>query len=114
MRKSNTLKWIITASMSVGLAAAVPAIAKDPPKGEQDKELRYAELPEAVKKTVNEQRGKHELKMIQFVERGERKFYRVTINEKGNDKVIRVDEGGKLIDEKEVKDRGPERQGKGK
>src|SRR5947209_1996640 len=106
MQRISKLKWILSAVMAIGLVGA-PAFAA--PKDEE-KSIRYAQLPEAVKKVVDEERGKDDVKNISLVNRDGHEFYRVTINTKGNDKVIRVDPGGKLLDEKSVKDTGSGRE----
>jgi hypothetical protein len=77
---------------------------------EEEKVIKYKELPEPVKKTVDAERGKDEVKMISHVFRGDSEFFRVTINTKGTDKVIRVRPSGELIDATAAKDKGSERE----
>jgi hypothetical protein len=103
MQRASSLKWILSAFFA--LALAIPTFAKD-----EEKNIKYRDLPEPVKKTVDAERGKDDVKMITHVVKGESEFYRVTINTKGNDKVIRVRPAGELIDATAAKDAGAERE----
>jgi hypothetical protein len=104
MQRNVKRSWMFSTVLAFGLAAG-SALAAD-----SEKTIKYRDLPEPVKKVVDEQRGKDDVKMITAVNRDGHEFYRVTINSKGADKVLRVDPGGKILDEKAVADRGPERE----
>src|SRR4051812_7504453 len=110
MQRNSKLKWILSAFLVVGLVGAPAFAAPKEKDNDGEKTIRYAQLPDAVKKVVDEERGKDDVKMISQVNRDGHEFYRVTINTKGNDKVIRVEPGGKILDEKAVKDTGPGRE----
>lgn len=106
MQRNAKLKWMLSTVIAVGLASSA-AFAKD-----EEKNIKYRDLPEPVKKAVDQERGKDDVKQITVVNRDGHEFYRVTINTKGADKVIRVEPGGKVVDEKAAADKGPEREAK--
>jgi hypothetical protein len=106
-------KWILAGAMAFGLAGVVAApmsFAKEPAaagrRGEKeyDEEVRYNELPKEVQRTVDKERGKHEVKSFQHVMRDGREFYRAVIDTKGDDKVIRIQPGGNLLTEQDARD----------
>jgi hypothetical protein len=102
-------KWIFSGVVAFALigAAAPMSFAKEPAaarRGDYDEQIKYSELPKAVQKTVDEQRGKHEVTSFQHVMRDGKEFYRAVIDTKGNDKVIRVQPGGNLLSEQEARD----------
>jgi hypothetical protein len=103
-------KWILAGALAFGLAGVVAApmsYAKEPAarhEKEFDEEVRYNELPKDVQKTVDKERGKHEVKSFQHVMRDGKEFYRAVIDTKGDDKVIRVKPGGELLTEQEARD----------
>ena len=107
-------KLFLAASLALGVSAAIPSSAEAQNRNreaaqEADRntdQVRYAQLPADVKKTVVQERKNHELKRIDRVknENGQ-DFYRVTIDEKGTDKVIRVAPDGRLLSEQDRADR---------
>jgi hypothetical protein len=105
-------KWILASALAFGLTGIVAApmsFAKEPAaarRGEKeyDEEVRYAELPKDVQRTVDKERGKHEVKSFQHVMRDGKEFYRAVIDTKGDDKVIRVKPGGELLTEQDARD----------
>src|SRR4051812_18204027 len=106
-------KWILAGAMAFGLAGVVAApmsFAKEPAaagrRGEKeyDEEVRFNELPKEVQRTVDKERGKHEVKSFQHVMRDGREFYRAVIDTKGDDKVVRVKPGGELLTEQDARD----------
>jgi hypothetical protein len=107
-------KWILLAALSVGLpVATAPLTASAADKKEsrenakdKDEQIKYAQLPDEVRKTVDKERGDKELKSTWHVVRDGREFYRVVIDTKGDDKVIRIRPGGGLLTEQEARDEG--------
>jgi len=109
-------KWLLAAALTVGVGAVVPQSTyaqnrnRNRPVAAQDDrdsdQIKYAQLPKDVKETVDKERKNHELKRIDRVkdENGQ-DFYRVTIDEKGTDKVIRVAPTGRLLSEQDRADR---------
>jgi hypothetical protein len=105
-------KWILSGVVAFGLigVAAPMSFAKEPAaarrgdRGDYDEQVKFSELPKAVQKTIDEQRGKHEVTSFQHVMRDGKEFYRAVIDTKGNDKVIRVQPGGNLLSEQEARD----------
>jgi hypothetical protein len=103
-------KWILAASLAFGSAAFVvvtpqQAVAKE--AKEYDEQVKYADLPKAVKSTVDKERGQHEVLAFYHVMRDGKEFYRAVIDTKGADTVIRVQPGGNLLTEQEAKDPNP-------
>ena len=101
-------RWIFSGVVAFGLlgAAAPMTFAKEPAaarRGDYDEQIKYSELPKAVQKTVDSERGKHEA-TYQHVMRDGKEFYRAVIDTKGNDKVIRIQPGGNLLTEQEARD----------
>jgi hypothetical protein len=99
----NSRKWILTAALALGLTGvmAPSSFAKE---REYDEQIKYSELPKAVQKTVDKERGKHEVTSFQHVMRDGKEFYRAVIDTKGDDKVIRVQPGGNLLSEQDARD----------
>ena len=102
-------KWILAGALAFGLAGVVAApvsYAKEPAaaRKEYDEDVRYNELPKEVQRTVDKERGKHEVKSFQHVMRDGKEFYRAVIDTKGEDKVVRIKPGGELLTEQEARD----------
>lgn len=103
-------KWILAGALAFGFAGVVAAptmsYAKEPAaaRREYDEDVRYNELPKDVQRTVDKERGKHEVKSFQHVMRDGKEFYRAVIDTKGDDKVIRIKPGGELLTEQEARD----------
>ncbi len=105
----NSRKWILAGALAFGLTGVVApmSFAKEPAarrEKEYDEEVRFNELPKDVQKTVDKERGKHEVKSFQHVMRDGKEFYRAVIDTKGDDKVIRVKPGGELLTEQDARD----------
>jgi hypothetical protein len=105
----SSRKWILAGALAFGLAGVVAApmsLAKEPAaaRKEYDEEVRYNELPKEVQRTVDKERGKHEVKSFQHVMRDGKEFYRAVIDTKGDDKVIRIKPGGDLLTEQDARD----------
>jgi hypothetical protein len=106
--------WLLAGALAVGVGAAVTssssaqernrAAAQDDRNTQQ---IRYAQLPAAVKETVDKERKNNEVKRIDQVRgEGTQDFYRVIIDERGTDKVIRVAPNGRLLTEQDRADTG--------
>jgi hypothetical protein len=108
----NSRKWILAGAMAFGLTGVMvpmsfakePAAAARRGEKEYDEEVRYNELPKEVQKTVDKERGKHEVKSFQHVMRDGKEFYRAVIDTKGDDTVIRIKPGGDLLTEQDARD----------
>jgi len=107
MKKS----WILAIALGFGAAGYVlpPTTAsaqsgKTVANREYDDEIKYADLPKDVKKTIDRERGKHEVKAFYHVNRDGKEFYRAVIDTKGDDTVIRVQPGGNLLTEQDARD----------
>jgi hypothetical protein len=103
-------KWFLSGALAFGLIGVViptTSFAKESAaarRGDYDEQIKFSELPKAVQKTVDEQRGKHEVTSFQHVMRDGKEFFRAVIDTKGNDKVIRIQPGGNLLSEQEARD----------
>jgi hypothetical protein len=110
-------KWLLAGALALGVSAAIPSSTeaqnrnrdRNRDAAQDDREsdqIRYAQLPADVKKTVDQERKNHELKRITRVKDASgQDFFRVIIDEKGTDKVIRVAPDGRLLSEQDVADR---------
>jgi hypothetical protein len=103
--------WVLAIALGFGAAAYVlpPSVAsaqsaKTLREREYDDEIKYADLPKEVKKTVDRERGKHEVKAFYHVNRDGKEFYRAVVDTKGDDTVIRVKPGGDLLTEQDARD----------
>jgi hypothetical protein len=67
--------------------------------GEHETLVRYENAPAAVRKTLDRERGQHQLKEIMRVNHGASdEFYRAVIVEKnGAERVVRISPGGQLV-----------------
>lgn len=66
--------------------------------------VRYDDLPREVRRTCDDERGRNEIRSIQFVRRDNREFYRVIVDTRGDDLAIRINNVGKLLSIDEVED----------
>jgi hypothetical protein len=103
-------KWILTGALTFGvagiapLAFTTPAFAAARAQRDYDEQIHYADMPKAVKKTVDEERKNHDVKSFWHVRRDGKEFYRAVINTKGDDTVIRIKPGGDLLTEQDARD----------
>jgi hypothetical protein len=103
-------KWILAGALTFGLGGIMaPSTFTSPTLAaardrEFDEQIRYADLPRPVKETVDRERKNHEIKTFWHVRREGKEFYRVVIDTKGEDKVIRMKPGGDLMTEQDVRD----------
>ena len=103
--------WVLAVVLGFGAGGTfvVPShtyaqSAKTLRERDMDEEIKYADLPKDVKRTVDKERGNHEVKAFYHVQRDGKEFYRAVIDTKGNDQVIRVKPGGDLMTEQEARD----------
>ena len=83
-------------------ATDVPDVAVGPGTGEQW--VKYNDLPEEVRRTLDKERDRHDVKQIMFVRRDNREFYRCIIDTRGDDLAVRINANGKLLSADEVED----------
>lgn len=81
---------------------ATDAMAKEKP--DYDDQIKYKDLPDPVKATVDKERGKRDIVKLWHVRRDGREFYRAQIDTKGEDTSIRISPEGNVISAAEVKD----------
>jgi hypothetical protein len=114
--KKNTKAWLLSAAMAAGIAgfapsgvnpfAATPAYARD-----VDETVRYDDLPREVRRTVDDERGRRDVRSVQHVIRDGKEFYRVTVDDKGNSATeLRVNRDGKLLGREGTTDLGNEKE----
>jgi hypothetical protein len=72
--------------------------------GSYEKWIKYNDLPKEVRKTLDKERGHHEVRQINFVRRDNREFYRCIVDLKGDDLAVRINPVGKLLSFQEVDD----------
>jgi len=107
---------LLGAAMAAGIAgfapsavnpfAATPAYAKD-----VDERVRYDDLPREVRRTVDDERGRRDVRGVQHVIRDGKEFYRVTVDDKGNGSTeLRVNRDGKLLGREGTTDLGNEKE----
>jgi hypothetical protein len=73
-------------------------------EGSFEKWIRYEDLPRDVRRTLDRERGAYEVKVISFVRRDNREFYRAIIDTRGDDLAVRINSVGKLLSLEEVDD----------
>jgi hypothetical protein len=71
---------------------------------DNEKWVKYEDLPKAVRNSLDRERGNHQVKKISSVSRNGRDFYRAIIDEKGNDSVVRIDKNGRVLSSEDVAD----------
>jgi len=71
---------------------------------DEERQVKYASLPTAVKTALDRERGNRELKSIYEVNRNGRIFYRAIVDERNGDRVVRVSEAGKVLGEEDVRE----------
>jgi len=100
----KTKSFILSAAMTVGIAGLAPSysFAKDKDREEQ---VKYNDTPRAVRDTLDQERGRYEIRRIDHVVRDGKEFYRATLDTKGGqDTVVRVNPSGKVLSSESVND----------
>jgi hypothetical protein len=108
MTLKNTKTWILSAAMTAGVAALPPmfAYAKDAPR---DEWVKYEDVPRDVRQTLDQQRGRYDIKRIDKVTRNGRTFYRAVLDTRGGqDTVVRVGDNGRVLSSAEVAELDPQ------
>ncbi|HEY7119554.1 MAG TPA: hypothetical protein VH475_23380 [Tepidisphaeraceae bacterium] len=83
-------------------AAEVPDVEVG--QGSFERWVKYADLPANVRRTLDHERDRREVKQIMFVRRDNREFYRCIIDTRGDDLAVRINGNGKLLSFDEVDD----------
>lgn len=73
-------------------------------EGSFERWVRYDDLPRDVRHTLDRERGAYPVKVISFVRRDNREFYRAIVDTRGDDLAIRINPVGKLLSLEEVDD----------
>jgi hypothetical protein len=103
MKLNKTKTWLLSAAMTFGVSALTPVFVL---AADRDREewVKYEDVPRDVKRTLDKERGSHDIKRIDHVVRDGREFYRATIDTKGDDAVIRVSPTGQVMSRQETRD----------
>jgi hypothetical protein len=103
MYPKKTRAWLLSAAMTIGVAGIAPTFVF---AADRDREewVKYEDVPREVKRTLDRERGNHDIKRIDHVVRDGREFYRATIDTKGDDAVIRVNPSGTVLSRQETRD----------
>ena len=107
MNFRKTKAWILSAAMTAGVSAlpATFAYSKEAPHEEW---VKYDDVPREVRRTLDNERGRNDIKRIDKVTRSGRTFYRAVLDTRGGqDTVIRVSDNGKLLSSQEVNELDP-------
>jgi hypothetical protein len=108
MTLRKTKAWILSAAITAG-AAALPATfahAKDAPR---DEWVKYEDVPRDVRRTLDQERGRYDIKRIDKVTRNGRTFYRAVLDTRGGqDTVVRVGDNGRVLSSAEVAELDPQ------
>jgi hypothetical protein len=106
MNKHKTKAWLLSAAMAAGIASLAPTTSLFAAERDREEWVKYEDVPRAVRSTLDEQRGRRDIKRIDHVWRDGREFYRATINDKGTgDTIIRVSDTGKVLSSEQANDR---------
>ena len=93
---------LVTEGGRVAKVSEVPDLAVG--EGSFEKWIKYDDLPRDVRRTLDKERGRYEVKQINFVRRDNREFYRCIVDTRGDDLAIRINNVGKLLSLDEVAD----------
>jgi hypothetical protein len=66
--------------------------------------VKYASLPERVKETLDRERGNRDVKIIYLTRNGDRTYYNAVVDERNGDRSVRINEGGKLLSEEDIRE----------
>lgn len=103
--KSIKRTLVLAAAMTLGVAGVVPTSSTLAADRDRDEWVKYADVPKAVQRTIDNERGKNDLKRIDRVVRDGHEFYRATIDTRGSDMVIRIDPSGKVLGSDNARDK---------
>jgi len=80
------------------------AIDRDRDDRSNEKQVRLASVPRDVRDVIDKERGRNEVKAVYEVNRDGRTFYRAIIDDKNGDRMLRVSENGKLLEESDIRE----------
>jgi len=109
MRKS----WILSAVLSAAVAGVAPSAFAADRSRDSEAQIKYDRVPREIRETLDRERRNHDIKRIDWVRRDDRVFYRAIIDEKGDDLVIRISEGGRVLSREDVRDEPIGREARG-
>jgi hypothetical protein len=69
-----------------------------------EREVRFANLPREVQRTIDQERGNREVKKVSEVHRDGRVWYRAIIDERNGDRQLRVAENGKVLTDADIRE----------
>src|SRR5437899_5492460 len=101
MKLKKTRAWLLSTAMTIGVAGVAPSFAFAADNRDREEWVKYEDVPREVKKTLDRERGNHDIKRIDHVYRDGKEFYRATIDTKGDDAVIRVSDSRKMLSRQE-------------
>jgi hypothetical protein len=61
--------------------------------------IPFSRAPRAVREVIEAERGGHDLKVLTLVRREDRIFYRAIIDTRRGDRMLRIGEGGKILED---------------
>ncbi|HEY7115601.1 MAG TPA: hypothetical protein VH475_03385 [Tepidisphaeraceae bacterium] len=109
MNLKRTKAWILSAAIAGGIASFAPMSVNSALAAQKDREewVKYEDLPRDVKRSIDQERGRYDVKRIDHVWRDGREFYRATLDTKGGtDTTVRVDPNGRVLS---IQDTGDDR-----
>jgi uncharacterized membrane protein YkoI len=109
MNLKRTKAWILSAAIAGGIASFAPMSVHSVLAAERDREewVKYEDLPREVRRSIDQERGRYDVKRIDHVWRDGREFYRATLDTKGGtDTTVRVDRNGRVLS---IQDTGDDR-----
>src|SRR5436190_511841 len=103
MNIKRSRNWLLSAAIALGAAgfgtSAVYAAPRD-----REEEVRMADIPREARDTIDKERGRNDVKAVYEVRREGRTFYRAIIDDRNGDRMLRVSENGKLLDESDIRE----------
>lgn len=104
MRTKLNAKWLISGAIALGLAACAPMPAQARDEGRVERPVSYDDLPRAVKKFFDEEKGRVHQGDFVFIRNGKgEEFYRGVVDEGSTRRLIRVSPRGDALGEDDVK-----------
>jgi hypothetical protein len=68
------------------------------------RQVKYNELPRAVRDVLDKERGNREVKRIEEVRDARTPYYRAIIDERNGDRVVRISDTGRFLSEEDVRE----------
>jgi len=101
MKRKFGKSWLVAGVLALGISAAVPSVTW---ARERTEAVRYNSLPREVRRTLDDERGNHEVLGIQYVDQDGKLFYRCTVALKNGERNIRIQPGGALLSVEDVRE----------